>query len=112
MSLYTHTLRGQESEAVAMLPDLAVSARASEQASGTDGEPIDAYKPAYKKLAQTAYLTSNRLSTIDTQNRSVGREESVNKTCDKTISEQQLGNEGTELALVGSGVVLQSNSFV
>jgi putative DNA primase/helicase len=53
MSLYTHTLRGQESEAVAMLPDLAVSARASEQASGTDGESLRAYKPAYKKLAKT-----------------------------------------------------------
>jgi integrase len=48
MSLYTHTLRGQESEAVAMLPNLAVSARASEQASGTDGRLLHAYKPAYK----------------------------------------------------------------
>ena len=66
MSLYTHTLRGQESEAVAMLPDLAVSSRASEQASGTDGESLRAYKPAYKKLAKTAYFTSQPLSAIDT----------------------------------------------
>jgi integrase len=103
MSLYTHTLRGQESEAVAMLPDLAVSSRASEQASGTDGEPIDAYKPAYKKLTKTAYPTGNRLSAIDTTNRAVERVNSADDACDKPISEGQLGNEGTELSLVGSG---------
>ena len=34
MSLYTHTLRGQESEAISKLPDLS---QASERASGTDG---------------------------------------------------------------------------
>ena len=103
MSLYTHTLRGQESEAVAMLPDLAVSSRVSEQASGTDDEPLRAYKPAYKKLAKTAYLTSNRLSAIDTANRAVERVNSADDACDKPISEGQLGSEGTELSLVGSG---------
>ena len=34
MSLYTHTLRGQESEAISKLPDLS---RPSKRASGTDG---------------------------------------------------------------------------
>jgi len=34
MSLYAHTLRGQESEAISKLPDLS---QASERASGTDG---------------------------------------------------------------------------
>ena len=103
MSLYTHTLRGQESEAVAMLPDLAISSRASEQASGTDNESLRAYKPAYKKLAKTAYSTGNRLSAIDTTNRAVERVNSADDTCDKPISERQLGNEGTELSLVGNG---------
>ena len=102
MSLYTHTMRGQESEAVAMLPDLAVSSRVSEQASRTDGESLRAYKPAYKKLAKTAYPTGNRLSAIDTANRAVERVNSADDACDKPISEGQLGNERTELSLVGS----------
>ena len=34
MSLYTHTLRGQEADAISKLPDLS---KPSEQGSGTDG---------------------------------------------------------------------------
>ena len=41
MSIYTHTLHGQESEAVAALPDLSVSTEAVQVATGTDGQPFE-----------------------------------------------------------------------
>jgi hypothetical protein len=43
------------------------------------------------------------LSTIDTQDRAVEGADIADKSCDKTISDEQLGNEGAELSLVGSG---------
>ena len=75
-----------------MLPDLAVSARASEQASGTDGESLRAYKPAYKKLAKNAYSGSDRPSTIDT-NKLVDREpNNGSDLSDNSMQDGQLGN--------------------
>jgi integrase len=60
MSLYTHTLRGQESEAVEKLPDLSSPNREVQKATGTDNLAIGgAYKPAYKKLTKKAYFSSN-----------------------------------------------------
>jgi integrase len=53
MNRYTHIFRGQESEAVAGLPDLSLPSKQGkkEVATGTDDMPVDsAYKPAYKKL--------------------------------------------------------------
>ena len=54
LNAYTHTLRGQESEAVESLPDLSFTGGQSQKATGTDGRKIEssesAYKPAYKKL--------------------------------------------------------------
>ena len=41
MSIYTHTLHGQESKAVAALPDLSVPAEAVQVATGTDGKPLE-----------------------------------------------------------------------
>ena len=42
MSLYTHTLRGQESEAIAKLPDLSLPSRKSQKAlkTGTNNEDL------------------------------------------------------------------------
>ena len=60
MSLYTHTLLGQEAEAVESLPDLSLPSKRSQQAAGTDGKPVEtgsgAYKCAYKKLAKNPYF--------------------------------------------------------
>ncbi len=49
MSRYTHIFRGQESEAVAGLPDLSLPSRGKQKATGTDDLPVDS---AYKKLAK------------------------------------------------------------
>jgi hypothetical protein len=37
MDIYTHTLHGQQSEAVAKLPDLSVTSQEAQRATGTDG---------------------------------------------------------------------------
>lgn len=48
--MLTHTLRGQEAKAIKNLPDLSLSSRASQKATGIDDSAVDgAYKPAYKK---------------------------------------------------------------
>ncbi len=41
MNIYTHTLHGQQSEAVAKLPDLSVSPAEAQKATGTDGNGFD-----------------------------------------------------------------------
>ena len=79
MSRYTHTLRGQESEAVDSLPDLSLPNKQAQRATGTDNLAVDcAYKPAYKKLAKNTYFDSNQLSTIDTD-KLVDRESELRK---------------------------------
>ena len=67
MSRYTHIFRGQESEAVAGLPDLSLPSNEAQRAAatGTDNFKADsAYKPAYKKLAKKADFNGNSMSLI------------------------------------------------
>lgn len=82
MSRYTHIFTGQESEAVAGLPDLSLPSKQGQKAiaTGTDDLPVDgAYKPAYKKLAKKADFEGNSMSLI-------GSGEVQNKTCCKQNS--------------------------
>ncbi len=67
MSRYTHIFRGQESEAVAGLPDLSLPSKEAQKAAatGTDDLPVDGtYKPAYKKLAKKSDFDCNSMSSI------------------------------------------------
>ena len=92
MSLYSHTLRGQESEAIENLPDLTLPSKSKQKATGTDGTNADvAYKPAYKKLAKTADFGCNPLATMG----SVNSEEIVSNTT-------QMG-DGKSLKVAGLG---------
>ena len=60
MSLYTHTLRGQESEAVENLPDLSLPRKESQKSTGTDDQPVG----AYKKLAKKTDFDCKSMSSI------------------------------------------------
>jgi integrase len=52
MSRYTHTLRGQEAQAVAKMPDLSIaSCQAEQRATGTDGTPVNAGSDLASDLA-------------------------------------------------------------
>jgi len=63
MNIYTHSLRGQESKAIAALPDLSLPSEQAQKATGTDNSAVDgAYKPAYKKLAKNPYFDNTSLS--------------------------------------------------
>ena len=85
MSRYTHTLRGQESEAVESLPDLSLPSQQAQKVTGTDEAPLgtdeSAYKTAYKKLAKNPYFNSASLSPI-------GHDGAQEKTCNKKTTEQ------------------------
>ncbi|HPS56210.1 MAG TPA: site-specific integrase, partial [Sedimentisphaerales bacterium] len=67
MSLYTHTLRGQEAEAIENLPDLTLPSKGKQKATGTDNLSVDAYRPAYRKLTEKAYFKGQSLSAIGTE---------------------------------------------
>jgi hypothetical protein len=58
MSLYTHTLQGQESQAVENLPDLSLPSKGSQKATGTDRRSVS----AYKQLTKNAYSDRKSMS--------------------------------------------------
>ncbi|MHC4133319.1 MAG: tyrosine-type recombinase/integrase, partial [Planctomycetota bacterium] len=65
MSRYTHTLRGQQSNAIESLPDFSEPSVNSQRATGTDDiisrQDRGAYTPAYKKLTKNHDFESNKL---------------------------------------------------
>jgi len=65
MSRYTHTLLGQESEAINSLPDLSLPSKTAQKAiaTGTDNKPMDAVQNVQKKL--TPFLTPTTYSGCD-----------------------------------------------
>jgi integrase len=100
MSLYTHTLRGQESEAVKSLPDLSLPSRESARASGTDDKAVETDSRAYKKLAKNPYLDSPQPSSVGSEDRSKSPGNGDGDTSHKPLDMTTLG---TEKALVSSG---------
>lgn len=100
MSLYTHTLRGQESEAVKSLPDLSIPSKESLRATGTDGKVVDTDSSAYKKLAKNSYSDSPQTSSVGTDHRSKSPGNGDGKTSHKSLDVTTLG---TEKALMSPG---------
>jgi hypothetical protein len=100
MSLYTHTLRGQESEAVKNLPDLSLPSMESLKATGTDGMVVDTGSSAYKKLAKNPYPDSRQPSSIGNGDESKSSDNGTNNTFHKPLDMAMLGTEKT---LMSSG---------
>ncbi len=72
MSRYTHIFSGQESEAVAGLPDLSLPSSEKQKAvaTGTDNLPVDgAYKPAYKKKLTLIVIRCLQLALVKSNTR-------------------------------------------
>lgn len=105
MSIYTHTLRGQESEAVADLPDLSLpsSEAQKEVAAGTDGKPVEDDKDKADKW--TPELTPTTFSGCDWSS-AVGNDQDRTQenhnehNCRKS---GKLDSENDRLATVGTG---------
>ncbi|UCC96595.1 MAG: tyrosine-type recombinase/integrase [Phycisphaerales bacterium] len=98
MSLYTHTLRGQESEAVKNLPDLSLSSKESLRATGTNGMVVETDSGAYKKLAKNPYLDSHQPSSIGTEDRSKSPDNGNGNTSHKPLAMTTLGTEKAHLS--------------
>ena len=109
MSIYTHTLRGQESEAVAALPDLSLpSSKAQEAvATGTDSKPMEngrgkngKWTPKWTpQLTPTLFSGSDRSATPGTEPDD-DRENDGGSNC---LHGGDLDNESNRLATVGTG---------
>jgi len=94
MSRYTHTLRGQQAKAVESLPNLSIPATQQQVATGTDDQPIGAYKPAYKKLAKNAYFDDDKMTSIGKQNGKKNQNADIPKPC----REVMLGNKKSQMS--------------
>jgi integrase len=105
MSRYTHIFSGQESDAVAGLPDLTLPSKESQKAvaTGTDNKPIEAVQHGAKELTlkRTPFLTHTAYSGCD-QLTTIG---SKQETCQgivgeaKCFSNGELGNESDCLSV-------------
>ena len=99
MSLYTHTLRGQESEAVKSLPDLSLPSKESLKASGTGDQALDTGSSAYKKLAKKSYSECNSLSSPGIDDGQMYDENEPNVASRKPLSMTGLGTDEDPLSL-------------
>jgi hypothetical protein len=95
MSRYTHIFRGQESEAIAKLPDLSLSSRQSQKATGTDSRPVIG---AYKKLAKKSDFDG--LSESSAGNVNDSKDEKINETGSvaKSLQKSYLGTSKAQLS--------------
>lgn len=105
MSRYTHVLSGQESEAVAGLPDLSAPSRDAQKAlaTGTDGKAVDTGEGSSEeltpKLTPAAYSGCNRLAAVDNERRNV--KESI--TDDNCLDDGNLDSNRDDLSSVVIG---------
>jgi len=103
MTRYTHVLRGQESEAVAKLPNLSLSSRKKQKATGTDGRSLESTQKRSEKLTPkltpfltpTAYSGCNRSSVVGNEQNNF-KENSENDNC---LNSEELGIKKDSLAL-------------
>lgn len=100
MSLYTHTLRGQESEAVKSLPDLSLPSKENMRASGTNDKPLDTDSSAYKKFTKKSYFDGLQKSSCGTEDRFGSLDNGDGNTSHKPLDMAMLG---TEKALLSPG---------
>ena len=90
MSRYTHIFRGQESEAIANLPDLSLPSKQSQKATGTDNSVITS---AYKKLTKKSYFDCKSMSLIGSEE---GQQQSDTEQNSEEIKSLQMADLGTE----------------
>jgi hypothetical protein len=100
MSRYSHVLRGQESEAIAGLPDLSLPSRQSQQAKATGTDGSGEWTPKRtRELTPTAFSGSDGSAAIGTTREKVIAE----ATSDKSMQDKRLGNDCHRLTAVGMG---------
>jgi len=123
MSRYTHTLKGQEAQAIRSLPDLSAATDEQQRATGTDGQIVDAdgrtsskWTPKWTPdLTPTAYSGCNGLSPMGTaqpcgtekttshkgmDNKDLGIR--MDRLASSVIAERELRPEGLEPPTIGS----------
>ena len=85
MSLYTHTLRGQESEVVKSLPNLSLPSKERQKASGTEDKVVKTDSSAYKKLTKKSYFNGLQTSLVGIKGGSKNLEGCEENTSHKSL---------------------------
>ena len=109
MSRYTHIFRGQESDAVAALPDLSLPSKERQKAvaTGTDNRPVNATQKGCEKLTPklTPFLTPTAFPACN-QSATVGNEQDnlpKNNENDNCLNSGELGIKKDSLSLAVTG---------
>ena len=104
MSRYSHVLRGQESEAIAGLPDFSLPSSQRQRATGTDSRSADK-GPRELTPKLTPFLTPTAFPACDRSaaigNRPGNLQENANG--DNCLNNGELDTESPQLAAVGTG---------
>ena len=66
--------------------------------TGTDDQPVNAYKPAYKKLTKNAYSGCQHSSITVSENMVISKPISDDSNFDKSLEIAQLGNKKNSLS--------------
>lgn len=105
MSLYTHTLIGQQSQAIQNLPDLTLPTRNKQRATGTDNLTANsAYKPAYRKLTENAYFKGQPMPAISTEQSNQKGDCGDIIDIDKSLQMATLGKEKEPMSSTDTGL--------
>jgi len=105
MSRYTHIFRGQESEAVAGLPDLSLPCSKAQKAvaTGTDNKPVETAQNSSKELTPkstpTAFSGYNRSATVGNE-QDTFQENDNNDNCFSS-GELDKENDGLSSSVIG-----------
>jgi len=104
MSRYTHIFKGQESEAIAGLPDLSLPGKDSKKAvaTGTDNESVDTVQNSPEKwtpkrtpfLTPTAFTGCNQSATVGNESDNLQE----NGSNDKGLNSRELSNKKNSLS--------------
>jgi hypothetical protein len=100
MSRYSHVLRGQESEAIAGLPDLSLPSRQSQQATATGTDDSGEWTPKWTpELTPTAFSGSHGSAAIG----KTRGESSANPASDNLMQDRDLGTDCQRLVTADTG---------
>ena len=97
MARYTHTLRGQEAEAVRRLPDLSAPKNQTQEATGTDGQEV-----------LTPQLTPQLTPTAFSERAGLSADGTATRACSKKVEGRKTkkdGDLGTERPRLSSHVI-------
>lgn len=107
MSRYSHVFSGQESEAVAKLPDFSMAGQVQATATGTDGKTVtvaeNTYSKTYSNLTETNYSGCQGSAMDGNGQQDQKAVLSRNQACRKSLIQSTLGTKKGPMSMPDTG---------